>query len=176
MKLLFENWKKYLNEGTQYDVVTFDFDDTLTITRPDDDYGVVEVGPNDEMITTLKSYVDRGIEVYIVTSRLEGSSNPDRSTPEQYVSLFNLKLAGPPIYTNGELKAKTLVKLGSELHYDDDIEEIMACKDAGIKTFKVPVPYWEAVGIDEQYDMFINKVLNERQFIKKALRYLFKDE
>ena len=180
MKLLFENWRKYLSEGNNM-IVTFDFDDTLTITRPDEDWGVVEVGPNMETINNMKEFIASGAQVYIVTSRFKSSSaqayeGPQRSTPEQYVEEFGLQLAADPIYTNGKLKAQTLLGLGSQLHFDDDPEELDACEEVGIKTKKIAVPYWDVAGINEQYDLFIKGKLDERQFIKKAIRYLYKDE
>ena len=163
-------------------IVTFDFDDTLTLTRPDEDWGLVEVGPNMDTINTMKEFISQGAQVYIVTSRLESrppssvDGAPPRSTPEQYVEKFNLQLSADPIYTNGQLKVNTLIEIGSKLHFDDDPEEIMACEEAGIKTQKVPVPYWDDIGINEQYDLFINNKLNERQFIKRAIRHIYKDD
>tara|TARA_Y100001963_G_C6792869_1_gene456694 strand:- start:490 stop:1041 length:552 start_codon:yes stop_codon:yes gene_type:complete len=183
MKLLFENWRDYMKTSSPK-VVTFDFDDTLTITKPDEDWGVVEVGPNMEMINLMKDFISSGVKVYIVTSRFPSRGIGDslvppelqRSTPEEYVEKYQLDIERAPIYTSGELKAKTLHGLGSELHFDDDPEEIQECERHGIKTHKVPVPHWESVGINEQYDMFINNTLTERQFIKKAIRYLFRDD
>ena len=218
MKILFENWRKYLSESSpavqqmrdriakhqgkqpskaksgeevakelgyevknkKYDIVTFDFDDTLTITRPDEDWGIVEVGPNDKIISAMRGFISKGAKVYIVTSRypdrlgysVEGA--PERSTPEQYVEKYGLNLAADPIYTSGKLKAETLTQLGSKLHFDDDIEELQACEEAGIETIKVDVPHWN--DINEQYDLFINKKLNERQFIKRAIRYIYRDD
>lgn len=168
-----------MQENNQYDVVTFDFDDTLTITRPDEDWGVVEVGPNTEIIEIMKNFINQGAKVYIVTSRFPGKfqrMGPARAEPEQYVEQFGLQLASDPIYTSGELKVKTLLSLGSRLHFDDDPEEISACEEAGIKTTKVNVPHWEEVGLNEQYDLFIKGRLDERQFIKRAIRYLYRDD
>ncbi len=41
-------------------------------------------------------------------------------------------------YTNGDLKAETLLSLGVIEHWDDDEEEIAAAKEAGIKANFVP--------------------------------------
>ena len=115
MKILLESWKWYL-EKNNLDVVTFDFDDTLTITKPDDDWGVVEVGPNEEIIDIMKEFIKKGTKVYIVTSRVKsrgagvpfGPPEARRSTPEEYVEKYQLDIEAAPIYTNGELKARTL--------------------------------------------------------------------
>ena len=61
MKKLFENWKKYLIED-MYEprVYTFDFDNTIMMTRPDDDWGEVVDGPNDKIIKLMRKYKKNG--------------------------------------------------------------------------------------------------------------------
>jgi len=61
MKLLFENWREYLNEENEEEVapaiVTFDFDSTLALSRWDDEMDdFVYEGPHQEMIDKLFDY------------------------------------------------------------------------------------------------------------------------
>ena len=48
-------------------VVTFDFDDTLTRNRLDDDYGIRYMGLNSKTINKLKQHFKDGDVVHIVT-------------------------------------------------------------------------------------------------------------
>ena len=82
------------------------------------------------------NYIKEGHQVWIVTSRVRDLED---EFPEERIT-YHLRTLGiinyfPPeriIYTNRELKAPTLLHLGIDLHHDDDLEEIIACKEAGI--------------------------------------------
>jgi len=92
MKLLLENWRKFINESEfsgngplsepieeQVDegqpeqkpaIATFDFDSTLALSRWDEEVGdFVYDGPHQEMINRLIDYNKEGTVVFIVTSR-----------------------------------------------------------------------------------------------------------
>ncbi len=176
MKQLLENWKKHLKylkrhaymephglqEEENDNVVTFDFDDTLSLShfdREKDDW--VHDGPHLPMIGKFNKYKDLGYKVFIVTTRhqeykddqgwytlypktsnnKEGKKyfSPDQRAVEQFIEEYNLEPDGI-FFTNGDLKVKTLLKLRSSVHHDDDLEEIEAAKEADIKTV-ISEPY-----------------------------------
>lgn len=120
-------------------IVTFDFDSTLTLPVWDHVNQVWAQGtePNWEMIAELKKYDAQGKTIYVVTSR-----HPDaRQTisVEDFIAKHNLPVAGVH-YTAGKPKGPILQQLGSELHHDDDEEEIGSATDVGVKSYKVPHP------------------------------------
>ena len=123
--------------------ISFDWDNTISMSYLDEDSvmpNFIHQGYNQEYIDKMINYIKEGHEVWIVTSRvrdLEDDFPKDRIT-------YHLRTLGiinyfPPeriIYTNRELKAPTLLHLGIDLHHDDDLEEIIACKEAGIKCIR----------------------------------------
>jgi len=138
-------------------VVTFDFDDTLLWTRvirdEDGDYlEHVPAGENPDVFPIfLKMLSDPGVKVHIVTSRHGKHANPNAPVPSSYTEVFDHlrdwgvidKVAGVH-FTNGNLKVGKLRELGSELHFDDDTEELEALRGAGIKSVQAyPHPSWE---------------------------------
>ena len=139
MKLLLENWREYLKEEEQK-VVTFDFDDTLSLSHydPDLDYGWVYDGPHKPFIEKLFKHLSEGHTVYIVTSRhgdreLDSLENPDQRAVQEFLDEHGIKVSGV-FFTDGKLKVQKLLELGSSLHHDDDPEEIAAAEEAGIET------------------------------------------
>tara|TARA_Y100001938_G_scaffold144096_1_gene218104 strand:+ start:7351 stop:8397 length:1047 start_codon:yes stop_codon:yes gene_type:complete len=120
--------------------ISFDWDNTISMSYMDEeseDVKFIHQGYNQEFIDRMLNYIKEGHNVFIVTSRvykLEADFPKERIT-------YHLKTLGiinyfPPeriIYTNRELKAQTLLNLKIDLHHDDDIEEILACKNAGIE-------------------------------------------
>ena len=171
MKLLFENWRQYLTEEEREEsevakfpaIVTFDFDDTLSLSHwgeEEDDW--VYDGPHQEMMDILMDYHRKGSKIFIVTSRHKELQDeegkwfrhmPNRNPPRKYFEEFQMpvwkfvKKHGLPIqdviFTNGKVKAKAedgLIEIGSDVHHDDDPEEIKAAEEAGIKAV-VSDPY-----------------------------------
>ena len=118
-------------------IVTFDFDLTLSFPKPDGmtsqewNETPVEETTNIEFLNLLKTHLDVGDEVHIVTSRNENSFS--RHEIKSFL-LKHLQKEIPIWHTDGQLKAHTLKHIGSEMHYDDDPEEIVAAKKAGIKS------------------------------------------
>ena len=159
MKILFENWRTHirhlkthpyqephgLQEEEQERVVTFDFDDTLSLSHfdtEDDDW--VHDGPHLPMINRFKRYQKAGYKVFIVTSRHEkfednAKNNPKQKSVAEFASEYNLNPAGIH-FVNGTLKTSLLKTLNSLVHHDDDLEEIEAAKNVGIKTV-ISEPY-----------------------------------
>jgi len=111
-------------------LVTFDFDDTLLMTRPDEEWGVVEDGPNTLVIEKMRAFLDAGHEVHIVTTRKaageeQDDSEPTRTAVRPFLQEHRLldRIAGIH-FTDGVPKADTIKRLGSNKHFDDDDHEI----------------------------------------------------
>lgn len=120
-------------------IVTFDFDDTLTLPHYDEEEELWTSGlePNKKTISALKKFASKGYEVKIVTSRHgTGKHKKDVAT---FAKKHNLPIKDI-IFTNGKYKADTLERIGSVLHYDDDTEEISRIKSKGIKTVYIKHP------------------------------------
>ena len=102
-------------------IVTFDFDGTLWRWGFDPEEGVFSrsCGPDPEAIALVHEWRQKGALVHIVTSR--GSSN--RSEVDLFTDKFGELFEGVH-FTEGCLKAATLSILGSNLHFDDDPEEL----------------------------------------------------
>jgi len=111
-------------------IITFDFDNTMAMGYMD----TSGEGPNPvfqeynyEIIDEIERNIEEGNEVYIVTARQKDLEQyfPEVSIP------FHLKRLGLDeyflpdrlFYTDGKSKYPILLELGSEIHYDDDIEE-----------------------------------------------------
>jgi len=121
-------------------LVTFDFDDTLTLPFKDKEGYWVSGGsvPNMETIATMKELGDRGHEIAIVTSRV--FSNGSKERIGVFVMEHELPVERDVVFTNGEWKADFLVEMGSVLHYDDDLEELSRIEAKGIAGVEVPHP------------------------------------
>jgi ADP-ribose pyrophosphatase YjhB (NUDIX family) len=123
--------------------ISFDWDNTISMSYLDEDSEepkFIHQGYNQEFIDKMINYIKEGHNVYIVTSRVY---DLEAEFPQERIS-YHLRSLGiinyfPPdhiIYTNRDLKAPTLLSLEVDLHHDDDIEEIMACREAGIKCIR----------------------------------------
>ena len=153
MKEIFEKWKGYLVEKEDSKkVVTFDFDDTLARYEWDEDMGFIHAGAIDEVISLIKEY-KKTHKVYVVTSRMqelqdkkgEWYSHYPKNKPQniyfkeyqmpvgEFLNKYDIKVDGM-YFTNGQFKADQLNELNSQLHYDDDYDELkMAEEKYGIK-------------------------------------------
>ena len=120
-------------------IVTFDFDDTLTLPHYDEEEELWTSGlePNKKTISAMKKFASKGYEVKIVTSR-HGTGNHKKDVAT-FTKKHNLPVKDI-IFTNGKYKADTLERLGSVLHYDDDTEEISRIKSKGIKVIHIKHP------------------------------------
>lgn len=145
MKLILENWRKYLTEddNLEQNIYSFDFDNTLIRYHTLEDGDVEYLGPHEENIQKVRDLAADGHIVVIVTSRtpLEGPKKPwdDAPTPEELIAELNLPIETVE-YTRGEFKVKKLLELEVSKHWDDDLEEIAALEGTGIDGEHVPVP------------------------------------
>jgi hypothetical protein len=121
-------------------LVTFDFDDTLTLPFKDKEGYWVSGGsvPNMETIATMKELGDRGHEIAIVTSRVFSNGSKERIAV--FVMEHELPVERDVVFTNGEWKADFLEEMGSVLHYDDDLEELSRIEAKGIAVVEVTHP------------------------------------
>lgn len=133
-------------------LVTFDFDDTLThsIATWDED-GCLEdsrfAGPNPLFIQVLRTCVQNGDEVRVVTSR---SKKWEKDTLEKLSEFGVLHLLAGVHHTDGEWKAAWMLEngLNPTKHFDDDRLELDEIEKVFPKcqTVKVPMhPSWNGV-------------------------------
>ena len=126
----------------KYKKISFDWDNTIAMSYmidsdDDSDLPVYNFqGYNSKLIDLIKDYYNQDIELHIVTSRKTSLEEyyPEDSV-EYQLKLLKLDHIFPSVrvhFTEGDLKVKTLKQIGIDLHYDDSIEEILACKRAGI--------------------------------------------
>ncbi len=110
-------------------MITFDFDETLTCPIWDFKYQLFEpsLNPNYDSFTKLRSFDKQGKEIRIVTTRWHSQEIVN------FLEKYSLPISSIHC-TEGELKGDTLLKLGSELHFDDDEKEAINNKKLGIST------------------------------------------
>jgi 8-oxo-dGTP pyrophosphatase MutT (NUDIX family) len=119
--------------------ITFDFDNTIVMAHMDDSSEEVKFvfqEYNQQILDLIDEHIQDQDSVFIVTSRIETKEQmfPEDTIPKH---LERLNLAGYFVpnrlyYTNSEPKLNTLRQLGSEMHYDDDVEEINLLKKSGM--------------------------------------------
>ena len=122
------------------DLVTFDFDDTLTLPFKDKEGYWISGGyvPNMEVIATMKSLAEQGHEIAIVTSRPFTAGSKEKMSV--FIMEHELPVDRDVVFTNGEWKAGFLEEMGSVLHYDDSPEELSRIEAKGIAVVEVPHP------------------------------------
>ena len=110
--------------------VTFDFDNTIVMSYMDIDSADLDYkfqGYNKDVINVIMLHLQKGHDVHIVTSRHESKEGmyPEDTVLKHLEKLNLTKYFWPDKvhYTNGKHKTEMLNKLGSTLHYDDDMEE-----------------------------------------------------
>ena len=122
-------------------VVTFDFDNTIALSHmifdADGDVTYGFDGYNELIVKEVKQHIANGDEVYIVTSRIQAKESifPEDTIPKHIhrLGLQDYFLPDRLFYTDGHAKIQLLKRLGSQLHWDDDVEEMVALKSSTIK-------------------------------------------
>lgn len=111
-------------------VITFDFDNTIAMSHMDISSGEVEFifeEYNESIVNLMKNYINDGYDVHIVTAR-----DPAKEAlfPHDTVRVHLDKLSLSHYFTDDKVhytsdtpKLPTLKKLGSTLHYDDNMQE-----------------------------------------------------
>jgi len=128
-------------------IVTFDFDNTIAMSYMDlesENVDYVFQGYNEPIINIIRQHIAAEDEVFIVTSRKEDKEGmyPNDTVPIHLkkLGLDSYFLPNRLFYTNGKAKIDTLRKIGSQTHWDDDVEELIALKNSEI-TFKDPLKF-----------------------------------
>ncbi len=129
-------------------IVTFDFDLNLKFPISNKDMNYPDV--NKPVLNSFYKHMEKGHTIYIVTSRLYSRFSLDEI--RNFLKKYDLEVKDI-IHTNGDLKANTLKKLGSQLHYDDDPEELKAAEAVGIKTI-----YTYNQQAEEAFDRWMNSL------------------
>ncbi len=117
-------------------MVTFDFDDTLTLPQMSASSGfwTATLVPNEKTLARLLELHAQGHEVRIVTTRSWSAEVFD------FVRKHDLPVAEVH-FTDGELKGELLQAIGSDLHFDDSTEEASNNRSLGVKTVLVVHPW-----------------------------------
>jgi len=168
MKEIFKIWHSFLTESKEK-VVTFDFDDTLSLSsfetvpnQPDPDLeDFVHHGPNQETIDIFNDYKKKGYTIYVVTARYEDREQESAQKSHQvdvktFLDTYNLKVDGI-FYTNGGFKAETLLDISNKhglkpkelTHYDDYDEDVQKAQAVGINAIEISDPYRELLSEEE---------------------------
>tara|TARA_Y100001934_G_scaffold260922_1_gene333689 strand:+ start:679 stop:1074 length:396 start_codon:yes stop_codon:yes gene_type:complete len=121
-------------------LITFDFDDTLTVPFKDKEGFWVSGGydPNLDTIATMQALAEQGHEIAIVTSRPFTQGSKEKITI--FIMEHELPVERDVVFTNGEWKADFLLKLGSTCHYDDSPDELIRIQEKGIAVVEVKHP------------------------------------
>lgn len=108
-------------------IITVDFDDTLCF------YNDI-LKPNKKLINLIKTLSAKNYLFYIVTARSKEYDDMFSSLKiNDFIKKYNIPIE-KVVYTDGAMKGKTLNKLNSKLHIDNDLDQVKSCKESGIKT------------------------------------------
>lgn len=117
----------------RYKIATFDFDNTLLFSRFDSQLMTyVDDEPNYALIEELRRMAAAGTVIYIVTGRSRDLEDDKqlaelRSTVASFVRDYELPVRAA-YFTEGAYKGATLKALGSQIHFDDDPEELAVAR------------------------------------------------
>jgi len=128
------DWGLLSEQERTPDIATFDFDDTLKFT---------DTNTATPLVQAAKDLATKGTKIYIVSSRKNSWENMLEIS--EFIKDNDLPVGPSPLndqgihLTNYADKVGTLLKLGSEMHFDDDQEEFDAIDktEATIKKMKV---------------------------------------
>jgi len=112
-------------------VITVDFDETLAITSSTA-WGGTTLVPVERIVNFVKSKIDSGFHVYIVTFR--NWDNKKEIVDFCNKHRINIK---DVVCTEGKTKTEFVKKLNSSLHIDDHIETCTLLTMAGIEVLLV---------------------------------------
>ena len=129
--------------------ITFDFDNTIAMSSMDIVDGEVIYtfeGYNNDIVDKIREHIRLGDDVYIVTSRIKSKEDlfPEDTIPKhlERLGLHGYFLPDRLYYTDTQPKLQTLRMLGSQLHWDDDVKEMISLKNAGIP-YESPLDFYD---------------------------------
>ena len=130
-------------------VVTFDFDNTIAMSSMDivdDEVIYTFEGYNNDIVDKIRDHIRLGDDVFIVTSRVKTKEDlfPEDTIPKhlEKLGLHGYFLPNRLYYTDGQPKLQVLRQIGTELHWDDDVEEMISLKNAGIP-YESPLDFYD---------------------------------
>lgn len=106
-------------------IISFDFDDTLTMPVNRDGLWGSSLLPNRDTIREMRRLSDEGHRIIIVTSRFKSTE------PQEFVDAHNLPVEDI-FFTEGKFKALTLKGMEVDHHFDDGFMEIDQCVHHGV--------------------------------------------
>jgi len=115
-------------------VITVDFDETLAVTATTA-WGGTALMPVERIVNFVKSKIDSGFHVYIVTFR----NWDNKKEIVDFCNCHHINIKDV-VCTEGKTKTEFVKKLNSSLHIDDHIETCTLLTMAGIEVLLVD---WE---------------------------------
>lgn len=112
-------------------VITVDFDDTLAVTSSTA-WGGTTLVPVERIVNFVKSKIDSGFEVYVVTFR----NWDNKKEVVDFCKRYGIKIKDV-VCTDGKNKTEFIKQLNSSLHIDDHIETCTLLTMAGIEVLLV---------------------------------------
>ncbi len=112
-------------------VITVDFDDTLAVTTTTA-WGGSTLMPVERIVNFVKSKIDSGFEVYIVTFR----NWDNKKEVVDFCNKHRIDIKDV-VCTEGKTKTEFIKKLNSSLHIDDHIETCTLLTMAGVEVLLV---------------------------------------
>jgi RimJ/RimL family protein N-acetyltransferase len=130
----------YLRNKTSA-VISFDFDDTLTMPIKDDEgFWTSGLNPNMEMIQKMHEHKANGDKIIITTFRHGSPANKKEIL--QFINDNRLPIDNPEdiVFTGSKNKGEFLQMRGAELHYDDDTDVIDELESKGMRYVHIQHP------------------------------------
>jgi uncharacterized HAD superfamily protein len=112
-------------------VITVDFDETLAVTSSTA-WGGTTLVPVERIVNFVKSKIDSGFHVYIVTFR----NWDNKKEVVDFCKKHRIDIKDV-VCTEGKTKTEFIKKLNSSLHIDDHIETCTILTMAGIEVLLV---------------------------------------
>lgn len=112
-------------------VITCDFDETLAVTSSTA-WGGTTLVPVERVVNFVKSKIDSGSEVYVVTFR----NWDNKKEVVDFCNKYRINIKDV-VCTEGKNKTEFIKKLNSSLHIDDHIETCTLLTMAGIEVLLV---------------------------------------
>jgi hypothetical protein len=112
-------------------VITVDFDETLAVTSSTA-WGGTTLVPVERIVNFVKSKIDSGFHVYIVTFR----NWDNKKEVVDFCKKHRIDIKDV-VCTEGKTKTEFIKKLNSSLHIDDHIETCTLLTMAGIEVLLV---------------------------------------
>jgi len=151
--------KPHRKQAKMSKTITFDFDNTIAMSHMDlssDKVQYVFEEYNDKVVNLMKKHINDGDNVHIVTARdVEKEKLFPNDTVRAHLDKLSLSdyFTDERIhYTNDTPKIKTLKKLGSMLHYDDNMQE--------------HIDNFGGISVKNPYDFY-----PDTEFVAKAIMY-----